>query len=121
MTPRTELRPCEHCGRPFTWSSRYPTRRFCLPRCKAAHARDHKNARRRELRRLRKAAGQQTAAPHRPNHDNHDNLGNHEDRVRPMQANAVQPCPHCHRPVAVFNLLLSPQAARVNTPSRSVT
>lgn len=125
MKPRTEARPCEHCGQTFTWSSRYPFRRFCEPRCKAAHAREYKNARRRELRRLRKTAPQHAATPWLNTPDHHDNHeeshDNREDRVRLTQANAVQPCPHCHRPVAVFNLLLSPHAAHVDTPSRSVT
>jgi hypothetical protein len=33
----------------------------------------------------------------------------------------VQNCPNCHQPVAVINLLITPAAAYVNTPSRSVT
>ena len=33
----------------------------------------------------------------------------------------VQNCPNCHRPVAVINLLITPAAPYVNTPSRSVT
>jgi endogenous inhibitor of DNA gyrase (YacG/DUF329 family) len=126
MTPRTEPRPCRHCGQSFTWNSRYPTRRFCDPRCKAAHARDHKNARRRELRRLRKDARQQAITAARPadrhgNQENHGNHGNREDRVRLMQANAMQLCPHCRQPVAVVSLLLNPEAAHVDAPSRSVT
>lgn len=122
MTPRLEQRPCEHCGRPFTWNSHYPTRRFCDPRCKAAGARDHKNARRRELRRIRKAAARQadarTRAGSHADHDDHESQGNHENRLRLAQANAIQPCPHCRQPVAVFNLLLTPQSAHVDTSTR---
>lgn len=124
----TETRPCEHCRRPFTWSSRYPTRRFCDPRCKARWAREPKNARRRELRRLRKAGQQHDRHPEPGNHANPNNHGNREDREdrdghQPLAstANAVRNCPHCHHPIAVFNLLLTPDAAYVNTPSRSVT
>ena len=127
---RTETRPCDHCGKPFPWSSRYPIRRYCHPRCKTAAARELKNARRRELRRLRTTITRPQARPGpnqaRTNHGGHDqDRMNPEDRpARPAPTstpNAVQDCPHCRGPIAVFNLLLTPDAAYVNTPSQSVT
>jgi endogenous inhibitor of DNA gyrase (YacG/DUF329 family) len=130
---RTETRHCPECGRPFTWTSRFANRRFCDPRCKAAWWRDAKNARRRELHRQRKAT--RTAAEPDAHNGNDGNdvaleaLGDHVDPVRqpsptaPGQwpATPVQTCPHCRNPVAVINLLVTPAAAYVNTPSPPVT
>lgn len=146
---RTETRACPQCGRPFTWTSRFANRRFCDSRCKAAWWREAKNARRRQLRAERKAAppppGGDTPAATVAivTHDapaapapvapadgvSLDALGDRVDPVRAMgppgpgrqPAASVHSCPHCRNPVAVINLLVTPAAAYVNMPSRSVT
>jgi endogenous inhibitor of DNA gyrase (YacG/DUF329 family) len=123
---RTETRHCPECGRPFIWTSRFANRRFCDPRCKAARWREAKNARRRELHRKRTTA--RTAAESIADDGNDaalEALGDHVDPVRqpspPGAGTPVQNCPHCRNPVAVINLLVTPAAAYVNTPSPSVT
>jgi hypothetical protein len=134
---RTETRHCPECGQAFTWTSRFSNRRFCDPRCKAAWWRDAKNARRRELHRQRKSV-RPSASP-APDQSAGDRvaLGNDTALVAPgdhvdflphtptrsgqRPTAPLQDCPHCHNPIAVINLLVTPAAAYVNTPSRSVT
>lgn len=45
MTPARADRACSNCGQPITVTTRNPNRRFCLPRCRAAH--HHRRTRRR--------------------------------------------------------------------------
>jgi endogenous inhibitor of DNA gyrase (YacG/DUF329 family) len=126
---RTATRKCATCGAPFTWTSRNPKRRFCDPTCKArwwrASNNDHDTA-----------AGAGTIKPpantERPRTGSTAQAGTANAVTHPYDPyvsgyrtdqapTGVQSCPNCHKPVAIISLLVTPAAAYVNTPSRSVT
>lgn len=125
----TATRCCAACGEAFTWTSGNPRHRFCSARCKARWWR--------AVRRDDAATGQPgrarqaTATSGTPaNGTVTDSTANVVTRTYdPCTAgygsdqppSAAQNCPNCHQPVAVINLLVTPAAAYVNTPSRSVT
>lgn len=130
---RTAVRLCASCGQSFTWTSHNPRRRFCTPICKArwwraingagqAAAPGTPSATGRDL--TQPGAGTSTAAPATAGTANavtpQDGryVAGYGDGQPPSP---VQNCPNCHQPVAVINLLITPAAAYVNTPSRSVT
>lgn len=128
-TSRTATRRCATCGTPFTWTSANPKRRFCDPVCKARWWRasnhdttgtpgpDTTSDRVAEpvTGDVPNAAARTANAVTQP-YDPY--IAGYGNRQTP---NSVQNCPNCHEPVAVINLLITPAAAYVNTPSRSVT
>ncbi len=137
MTPtpaqRTAIRLCASCGQSFTWTSRNPRRRFCTSICKArwwratsrgtgqAATSGTPNLTSREVSRpgagtsTTGTATADTANVVTPQDGRH--VAGYGDGQPPSP---VQNCPNCHQPVAVINLLITPAAAYVNTPSRSV-
>lgn len=123
----TATRCCAACGETFTWTSGNPRHRFCSPRCKArwwrAVRRDDAATGQPGPARQATGTGTGTGTPA-------NSTANVVTRTyAPCTAgygggqppSAVQNCPNCHQPVAVINLLVTPAAAYVNTPSRSVT
>lgn len=138
----TATRCCASCGEAFTWKSGNPRHRFCSARCKARWWR--------AVRRDTTATGQpgparQATATAGPAGLPAARATTSSTLMNGTAANstadvvtrtydpytagygsdqppsAVQNCPNCHQPVAVINLLVTPAAAYVNTPSRSVT
>jgi endogenous inhibitor of DNA gyrase (YacG/DUF329 family) len=121
---RTAIRLCASCGQSFTWTSRNPRRRFCTSICKARwwRATNSANVTGRDV--SGPGASTSTAAPAAADtanavtpQDGRYVAGYGDDQP----PSPVQNCPNCHQPVAVINLLITPAAAYVNTPSRSVT
>jgi endogenous inhibitor of DNA gyrase (YacG/DUF329 family) len=128
--PRTATRLCATCGTPFTWTSRNPRRRFCDPTCKArwwrVSNRDGDQATSNTGRpdpTLDQATTPTTATStaSTPNAVTRHYDGYVAGYGGDQPPSPVQNCPNCHQPLAVINLLVTPTAAYVNTPSRSVT
>jgi endogenous inhibitor of DNA gyrase (YacG/DUF329 family) len=143
---RTATRLCATCGTPFTWTSRNPRRRFCGPICKARWWRAANTdttepstadnttqpSTADDTTRARPAPTASTASTASTANDGNTTAGTTNavtqacDRYvagyRTEQTpSAVQNCPNCNQPIAVINLLVTPAAAYVNTPSRTVT
>jgi ribosomal protein L37AE/L43A len=118
MTILTE-RLCPQCGRPVIVTRRNPNRRFCTPRCRAAHHRSHRSH------------------PARPANDVMNDVPVPNDLTAPNDvtnvvpaapnvvpaapnvvpaANGIQRCPHCRAELAVIAVVVPATAAHVRTP-----
>ena len=85
-----------------------PAKRFCSPRCRVAdwHRRnDRRNPASADE--LLDLSADPNAAPQPP----------YAANTVPNGVPATGQCPHCGRPIAVVNLLLTPAAAHVTTPT----
>ncbi len=110
MTPARTDR-CRNCGRPITVTTRNPNRRFCSPRCRAAHHR---------TRRSPTEPANAVTAPEdvthavraAPDDVTHAAASAHAVPV----ANGVQRCPHCRAELAVIAVVVPATAAHVRTP-----
>lgn len=129
---RTAVRKCATCGEPFTWTSRNPKRRFCDPLCKARWWRASNNDGNPATAAEPTAPAASTASPSTASTADLGTGGTANAVTQPYDPyvsgygngqppTAIQSCPNCREPVAVINLLVTPAAAYVNTPSRSVT
>jgi hypothetical protein len=102
-------RPCPQCGRPVTVTRRNPNRRFCTPRCRAAHHRSHA---------ARTANDMMNDIPV----TNDVTVPNDVTNVVPAMsnifptANGVQRCPRCRAELAVIAVVVPATAAHVRTP-----
>ncbi len=106
MMPTIGEGTCITCGQPFPIPANNPHRRFCTPRCRVAdwHAR-HDQQRR----------PQTNAIPNAVPDPN--DVADDVPRANAVPAvNGVQHCPHCHAPLAVIAVVVSPTAAHVRTP-----
>jgi endogenous inhibitor of DNA gyrase (YacG/DUF329 family) len=130
---RTATRLCATCGTPFTWTSRNPRRRFCQPGCKARWWRaanttttpDPVDRATSATATASTSTGQTTQGPTQPAGTANAVTQPYDPYVAGYRTEqtptTVQSCPNCHQPIAVINLLVTPAAAYVNTPSRAVT
>jgi endogenous inhibitor of DNA gyrase (YacG/DUF329 family) len=122
----TATRLCATCGQAFTWTSTNPRRRFCNPKCKARWWRSTRADTVKTVASTDHPAHTDTATIDTKTSRTANAVTGHYDtydtgyRDQPGPG-ATQTCPNCHEPVAVINLLVTPAAAYVNTPSRSVT
>jgi hypothetical protein len=107
---------CRNCGRPITVTTRNPNRRFCSPRCRAAHHRTRRSP--------TEPANAVTNAVRAPDDVTHAvRAAPDEDATRAVAsahavpvANGVQRCPHCRAELAVIAVVVPATAAHVRTP-----
>lgn len=106
MTTTIGTRCCATCGRQFTVPANNPRKRYCSSRCRVAdwHHRTGPAADRAE--RPPDNTAPETAVP--------DNAV--AANGVPNTAPPAPRCPHCHQPVAVVTLLVTPTAAHVAPP-----
>lgn len=110
-------RRCVNCGRGLHIPARVPGKRFCSPRCRVADW-HRRNDRRND------------DQPNQPDQvDRTEEPGTNAVGGPTYGANAVPGaaaptrdpgsgrCPHCHQPVAVVSVLLTPAAAHVSVPA----
>lgn len=125
MTVLTQ-RSCPACGQQVTVTRRNPNRRFCSPRCRAAHHRT--------LATSNDVANVVPGTTHATNDVTHDALtrSNGADAVLDgvtnavpqavasehavPAANGVQRCPHCRAELAVITVVVPAGAAHIRTP-----
>jgi endogenous inhibitor of DNA gyrase (YacG/DUF329 family) len=99
---------CACCGAAITITDRHKNRRFCSPRCRAAHWR------------------------HQHHHHLVDDVHDVANAVIPANAvtngvngvaaaNGIQRCPHCGGELAVINVLVPAAAAHIQPPSTTPT
>lgn len=96
-------RACVNCGRPLHIPARAPHKRYCSPRCRVAdwHRRNDRPA---------------THQTERPAPNTVPEPRNAVNAV-PAAATGSGRCPHCHQPVAVISVLVTPAAAHVPVPT----
>jgi endogenous inhibitor of DNA gyrase (YacG/DUF329 family) len=105
VTATIGTRCCLTCGRPFTVPANNPHKRYCSSRCRVAHWHHRRDP-------ARPCSAQAGAAA--ANGVTNDVPGTN------AVTNAAPPtsdCPHCHQPVAVITLLVTPAAAHVPVPA----
>ena len=127
--PPDTPRSCPVCGISFTPSPRKPDHTYCCERCRATAWRHRRRDAARRVAELTahlvtasSTTSNTTTDAHNVTNDvtndvtNEDgtNVGENEDR---NEVNAVQHCPHCHQPIALITLILSPAAAHVTVPT----
>ena len=115
--------PCPTCDRPVTVTRRNPNRRFCSPRCRAAHHR-------RALATTNAVPDDVRTTTHATNAVTHDastsangtnlvpDAVTNADPARQAvaAANGVQRCPHCRAELAVITVVVPAGAAHIRTP-----
>lgn len=126
--PPDTPRSCPVCGTSFTPSPRKPGHTYCCERCRATawrHRRRDAAHRVAELtvHRDTSTSTTTTTVGVRPvshdvtNEDGTNSDTNEDSNGDPNAVNAMQHCPHCHQPIAVITLILSPAAAHVTVPT----
>lgn len=105
MTATIATRCCAACGRPYTVPANNPRKRYCSSRCRVADWHHRRN----RAHPPSEQAGSAAEANAVTNVPDLNGVGN--------DAPPSSRCPHCHQPVAVITLLVTPAAARVPVPT----
>jgi hypothetical protein len=114
MNPARADRSCDTCGQSITVTSRNPNRRFCSPRCRAAHHRTRPPIE------LANDVTNHVTASNDATHAVPTAPDNVTHAVAPAHAipaaNGIQRCPHCRAELAVIAVVVPTTAAHVRTP-----
>ena len=109
---------CPTCDQPVAVTSRNPNRRFCSPRCRAAHHRTHRHLPDRQRHDVPNGDPTNDVITTNDVRDGATNdVPNDVTLAHAVPAaNGVQRCPHCRAELAVITVVVPATAAHVRTP-----